>query len=94
MHLAMDETGTAFSSLAKACDEREGELICVASDPRLDKLRADRRYADLLVTVELQGASELKASAWRPVFKGVARTEGTSCFGPPLAGQTSPNFLP
>jgi TolB-like protein/Tfp pilus assembly protein PilF len=51
LHVALGDLENAFLSLAKAHEEREGELIWLGHDPRLDELRNDQRYRSLLAEV-------------------------------------------
>jgi len=48
VHAALKETDETFRLLDRAYSERSGRLAWVKMDPRLDNLRKDRRFADLL----------------------------------------------
>ena len=54
-----------MSLLSAACEEREAELIWLAHDPRLDRVRADRRFGPLLAEVMHASSSPLETAASR-----------------------------
>jgi tetratricopeptide (TPR) repeat protein len=47
-YLRLGETDRAIASLEAAYEQREGTLVCVRADPRLDDLHADPRFQDLV----------------------------------------------
>ena len=49
----MGEKEAAFKSLDKAYDERSIDLVLAKVDPRLDPLRDDPRFAELVKRVGL-----------------------------------------
>jgi len=51
---ALGQTDDAFASLEKAYDDRDSWMDYVALDPRLDSLRSDSRFADLLRRMNLR----------------------------------------
>jgi tetratricopeptide (TPR) repeat protein len=53
IHCALGQTEEAFEWLEKAYQERSGWLPYLKVEPRLDALRVDRRFADLLRRVGL-----------------------------------------
>jgi TolB-like protein/Tfp pilus assembly protein PilF len=53
IYAALGEKEDAFVWLQKAFDEKEEELTLIKVDPRLDSLRSDPRFADLLRRVNL-----------------------------------------
>ena len=53
VHAGLGETDEAFAWLEKAYDERDSWLNYVALDPRLDPLRQDSRYGNLLRRLKL-----------------------------------------
>ena len=52
-HAALGEKEKAFEALNKSYDNREMPLILIKVDPRLDPLRSDPRFAELLRKVGL-----------------------------------------
>ncbi len=55
VHAGLGERDRAFEFLEKALEERDEELVWVKVDPRLDDLRADPRFANLLHRLGFQG---------------------------------------
>jgi hypothetical protein len=53
MHLSLGETEEAFEWLEKAYQERSRALVLIKVEPRLDRLRGDPRFVDLLQRVGL-----------------------------------------
>jgi tetratricopeptide (TPR) repeat protein len=51
LHAALDEKDKAFAELDKAYEKRESYLAMLKVDPRLDPLRDDPRFQDLLIKV-------------------------------------------
>jgi tetratricopeptide (TPR) repeat protein len=51
IHAALDENERAFDCLEQACDDHSVWLSWLEVDPRLDTLRADVRFQDLLARV-------------------------------------------
>src|SRR5262249_25468302 len=54
--VALDQEDEAFRWIRKACEERTGDwgLLFLKTDPALDPLRSDPRFADLLKCMNLQ----------------------------------------
>ncbi len=48
IHVGLGENDVAFRLLEKAYTERDESLVIIKVDPRLDPLRSDPRYTDLL----------------------------------------------
>jgi tetratricopeptide (TPR) repeat protein len=48
VHAGLRETDSAFGWLEKAYQARSEDLLMLKVDPRLDSLRSDRRYSDLV----------------------------------------------
>ena len=65
LSLALENSEKAMSLLSAACEEREAELIWLAHDPRLDRVRADRRFGPLLAEVMHASSSPLETAASR-----------------------------
>jgi serine/threonine-protein kinase len=59
IHAGFGYVDEAFASLEKALDERDVWLVWMKVEPRLDVLRADRRFDELLERIGL-GSSESK----------------------------------
>ena len=53
IYVALGEKEAAFKSLDKAYDERSIDLVLAKVDPRLDPLREDPRFAELVKRVGL-----------------------------------------
>src|SRR5262249_39787765 len=53
VHAALGNKEQAFAWLEKNYAERSGYLVWLKTDPRMDSLRADPRFADLLRRVGL-----------------------------------------
>jgi TolB-like protein len=53
VYTALGDIDEAFAWLARACDERDGWIVYVNVDPRLDGLRSDVRFADVLRRIGL-----------------------------------------
>jgi TolB-like protein/Flp pilus assembly protein TadD len=53
VYAALGDIDEAFAWLARACDERDGWIVYVNVDPRLDGLRSDVRFADVLRRIGL-----------------------------------------
>ena len=51
---ALDKYDTAFEWLERAYDERDSLLVWLQVEPRLDKLRSDPRFEDILERVGLR----------------------------------------
>lgn len=49
----MGEKDKAFAILEKLYEKRSGELTVIKVDPRLDNLRDDPRFKDLVVRIGL-----------------------------------------
>jgi tetratricopeptide (TPR) repeat protein len=54
IYAALDRKDEAFAQLEKAYDERDSWMDYLGLDPRLDGLRADRRFADLMDRMKLE----------------------------------------
>ncbi len=54
LYTRIGEKDKAFEYLDKAYNERSPLLVAIRSDPELDTLRSDDRFADLLQRVGLQ----------------------------------------
>jgi hypothetical protein len=54
VHAGLGDRDQALAWLARALDDRSHWLVWLRLDPRLDVLRSDRRFADLLLAVGLQ----------------------------------------
>lgn len=54
VYAALDEKERAFEWLNKACQQQSSELAILKVDPRLDKLRPDSRFTELLKKVRLE----------------------------------------
>jgi tetratricopeptide (TPR) repeat protein len=48
VHLGLGESEIAIKWLVRACDEHAGWMIYLTVDPRLDALRSDARFKELL----------------------------------------------
>ncbi|HEY0349368.1 MAG TPA: hypothetical protein VGC60_14555 [Pyrinomonadaceae bacterium] len=48
LYIGLGDKAHALSALEKACDDRYFLMIWINSDPRLDNLRSDQRFADLV----------------------------------------------
>ena len=48
LHTGLGEHDRAFESLERACEDRDGWLIWLKTEPRFDPLRSDARFARLL----------------------------------------------
>lgn len=48
IHTGLGETDEAFACLTRACEERAEGIAALKIDPRIDPLRSDPRYQDLL----------------------------------------------
>ena len=55
IYASLDEPDAAFEWLERAWQERDGALVLLKVHPRLDRLRGDPRYADLLRRMRLGG---------------------------------------
>jgi len=53
LHLGLGNNDTAFEYLNKAVEERDAWLFWLKTDPRLDGVRADKRFHDLLLRTGL-----------------------------------------
>jgi len=51
---ALDKKDTAFGWLERAFDEQDSLLVWLRVDPRLDNLRSDPRFQDLVERVGLR----------------------------------------
>jgi hypothetical protein len=56
IYAALGETDAAFEWLDKAYVSRDSWMNYVALDPRLDRMHADPRFADLLRRMKLPAA--------------------------------------
>jgi hypothetical protein len=54
IYIGLGEKDRAFESLESAYKERSDLLVYLKVDPRLDTLRSDPRFADLMRRVGLQ----------------------------------------
>ncbi len=54
IHLALGESDKALSELQKSYEERDWALLVLAVEPRLDPLRSDPRFLDLVRKTGLQ----------------------------------------
>jgi len=43
----------AFAWLARACEERDEQIVMIKVDPKMDGLRSDPRFSDLLRSIGL-----------------------------------------
>lgn len=48
IYARLDEKDQAFAWLARACEERDEQIVMVKVDPKMDGLRSDPRFAELL----------------------------------------------
>jgi len=48
IYARLDEKDQAFAWLARACDERDEQIVMIKVDPKMDGLRSDPRFSDLL----------------------------------------------
>ena len=48
VYAGLGDKGQAFAWLDRAYDERSGYLTWLTTDPQLDNLRSDPRFADLM----------------------------------------------
>ena len=55
VYAALGENERAFGYLERALEERHIQLVSLRTDPALDRLRADPRFADVLRRVGLSG---------------------------------------
>jgi hypothetical protein len=53
VYTGMGDKDRAFEWLDKAYDERSSDLPCIKADPRMDPLRSDPRYKELLLRLGL-----------------------------------------
>lgn len=53
-HVALDEPDDAFRELSKAVDDRDQYVLMLRVDPRLDPLRADARFDEILAKAEMK----------------------------------------
>jgi serine/threonine-protein kinase len=53
IHAGLGDEDQAFAQLRDACEHRSGWLAYLAVDPRLDRLRSDERFAELLRRIGL-----------------------------------------
>jgi hypothetical protein len=53
VHAGMGDSDSTFKWLNKAYDERSNWLVWLKTDPRMDPIRSDERYAELLRKVGL-----------------------------------------
>ncbi len=53
VYTAMGDKDRAFEWLDKAYDERPSDLAWIKADPRMDPLRSDPRYHELLLRMGL-----------------------------------------
>ena len=51
LYIGLGDKAHALSALEKAGDDRYFLMIWIDSDPRLDNLRSDQRFADLVSRV-------------------------------------------
>jgi hypothetical protein len=58
---ALGEKDAAFASLDRSYTNREGFILWIKVDPRLDPLRDDPRFDNLLAQVGYKGANKNKA---------------------------------
>ena len=57
VHTGLGETDRAFECLENACKERSDSLVYLKIDPRLDDLRTDPRFSNLLQRIGLDSAN-------------------------------------
>jgi len=77
VYTGLGDKETAFAYLEEACEARDEWLIWLGTEPKLDELRSDPRFANLLKCVGLHGDESTKALRFsgdftteiRPVLK-------------------------
>ena len=70
IHAALGDTDKAFACLEKAYGDRSHLLVNLRVDPKLDSLRADPRFANLLERVFTEKGSASKSAAYQPLIRG------------------------
>jgi len=53
IYARLDEKDQAFAWLARACEERDEQIVMIKVDPKMDGLRSDPRFSDLLRSIGL-----------------------------------------
>ena len=53
LYARLDEKDQAFAWLARACDERDEQIVMIKVEPKMDGLRSDPRFSDLLWSIGL-----------------------------------------
>ena len=64
VYTGLGDRETAFTYLEKAFEERDEWLIWLGTEPKLDDLRSDPRFKELLTRVGLKGDEAAKASSF------------------------------
>ena len=64
VHTGLGDREAAFACLEKACEIRDEWLIWLGTEPKLDELRADPRFTDLLRRVGLKGDETARAISY------------------------------
>jgi tetratricopeptide (TPR) repeat protein len=53
IYARLDEKDQAFAWLVRACEERDEQIVTLKVDPKLDGLRSDPRFSELLRSIGL-----------------------------------------
>jgi serine/threonine protein kinase/Tol biopolymer transport system component/Tfp pilus assembly protein PilF len=86
IHTALGERDAAFKCLERALDVRDEWLIWLGTDPWLDYLRDDPRFASLLGRVGLKQEKVSTTSFSGPLTIGAAHISRTTHFSPTKTG--------
>jgi Flp pilus assembly protein TadD len=54
VHLALGETDLAFKYLEESCERHEEALLSLKVDPKVDELRSDPRFTELLKKIGIE----------------------------------------
>jgi len=57
IYARLDEKDQAFAWLARACEERDEQIVMIKVDPKMDGLRSDPRFTELLRRIGLPSSS-------------------------------------
>jgi eukaryotic-like serine/threonine-protein kinase len=82
VYTGLGDRDTAFAYLEKAFDERDEWLIWLGTEPKLDDLRSDPRFAELIKRVGLKGDEVAKATSFASGDWMPARTMAAVLPGP------------
>src|SRR2546430_7038470 len=98
IYAGLEDTQQAFQWLNRACEERDGWLIWLKSDPVFDRLRADERFTTLLrrigLTRDSKPAEVFSSSASSYGAASLSRANVPSRHRPSRKGITSLAILP